>query len=33
MPPRHSYYLKILVKKDGAWKISDYLIMDIIHPK
>ena len=33
MPPRHSYYLKVLVKKDGTWKISDYLIMDIIHPK
>jgi uncharacterized protein (TIGR02246 family) len=33
MPPRHSYYLRVLVKKDGAWKISDYLIMDIIHPK
>ncbi len=33
MQPRHSYYLKVLVKKDGAWKISDFLIMDIIHPK
>ncbi len=33
MPPRHSYYLKVLVKKDGAWKISDALIMDVIHPK
>lgn len=33
MPPRHSYYLKVLVKKDGVWKISDSLIMDVIHPK
>jgi len=33
MQPRHSYYLKVLVKKDGVWKISDYLIMDIVHPK
>lgn len=33
MSPRHSYYLKVLVKKDGAWKISDFLIMDIVHPK
>ena len=33
MPPRHSYYLKLLVKKNGAWKISDALIMDVIHPK
>ena len=33
MEPRHSYYLKVLVKKDGAWKISDALIMDVIHPK
>jgi uncharacterized protein (TIGR02246 family) len=33
MEPRHSYYLKVLVKKDGAWKISDALIMDIVHPK
>ena len=33
MQPRHSYYLKVLVKKDGAWKISDALIMDIVHPK
>ena len=32
MQPRHSYYLKVLVKKDGAWKISDFLIMDIVHP-
>jgi uncharacterized protein (TIGR02246 family) len=31
--PRHSYYLKVLVKKDGAWKISDAIIMDIVHPK
>ena len=31
MQPRHSYYLKVLVKKDGAWKISDALIMDLVH--
>jgi uncharacterized protein (TIGR02246 family) len=33
MQPRHSYYLKVLVKKDGAWKISDAIVMDIVHPK
>jgi len=33
MQPRHSYYLEVLVKKDGAWKISDAMIMDIIHLK
>lgn len=33
MQPRHSYYLKVLVKKDGTWRISDFLIMDIVHPK
>jgi uncharacterized protein (TIGR02246 family) len=33
MQPRHSYYLKVLVKKEGTWKISDAMIMDIIHPK
>jgi len=33
MQPRHSYYLEVLVKKDGSWKISDALIMDIIHLK
>ena len=33
MQPRHSYYLKVLVKKDGVWKISDAIIMDIVHPK
>ena len=33
MQPRHSYYLKVLVKKDGVWKTSDAIIMDIIHPK
>jgi uncharacterized protein (TIGR02246 family) len=33
MQPRHSYHLKVLVKKDGVWKISDALIMDIVHPK
>jgi uncharacterized protein (TIGR02246 family) len=33
MPPRHSYYLQVLVKKDGVWKISDAMVMDIVHPK
>ena len=33
MDPRHSFYLKVLVKKDGVWKISDALIMDVIHLK
>jgi uncharacterized protein (TIGR02246 family) len=33
MDPRHSYYMQVLVKKDGAWKISDELIMDIVHLK
>jgi uncharacterized protein (TIGR02246 family) len=33
MDPRHSYYLDVLVKKDGVWKITDELIMDIVHPK
>ena len=33
MQPRHSYYLKVLVKKDGVWKICDGLIMDVIHLK
>jgi len=33
MEPRHSYYLRVLVKKDGVWKISDFLVMDIVHPK
>ena len=33
MDPRHSYYLEVLVKKNGVWKISDSLIMDIVHPK
>jgi uncharacterized protein (TIGR02246 family) len=33
MPPRHSYYLEVLVKQDGVWKISDAMVMDIIHPK
>jgi uncharacterized protein (TIGR02246 family) len=31
MAPRHSYYLEVLVKQGGAWKISDALIMDIVH--
>ncbi len=33
MQPRHSYYLEVLVKKDGAWKISDAMVMDIVHLK
>jgi uncharacterized protein (TIGR02246 family) len=33
MPPRHSYYLEVLVKKEGVWKISDAMVMDIVHPK
>ena len=33
MQPRHSYYLRVMVKKDGAWKTSDFLVMDIVHPK
>lgn len=33
MQPRHSYYLRVMVKKDGAWKVSDLLIMDVIHPR
>jgi uncharacterized protein (TIGR02246 family) len=33
MDPRHSYYLEVLLKRDGVWKISDELIMDIVHLK
>jgi uncharacterized protein (TIGR02246 family) len=33
MQPRHSYYLEVLVKKNGSWLITDALIMDIIHLK
>jgi uncharacterized protein (TIGR02246 family) len=33
MDPRHSYYLEVFVKKDGVWKISDSIIMDIVHLK
>jgi uncharacterized protein (TIGR02246 family) len=32
MVPRHSYYLEVLVKKDGSWKISDSIIMDLLAP-
>ena len=28
MAPRYSHYLEVLVKKDGAWLISDSIIMD-----
>jgi uncharacterized protein (TIGR02246 family) len=30
MLPRHSYYLEVLVKRDGVWKISECMIMDEI---
>jgi len=33
MAPRHSYYLEALVKKDGAWKICDAIVMDIVPMK
>ena len=33
VPPRHSYYLEVLVKAHGEWRISDELIMDVIHLK
>jgi uncharacterized protein (TIGR02246 family) len=32
MLPRHSYYLEVLVKRDGSWKISDSIIMDQLPP-
>jgi uncharacterized protein (TIGR02246 family) len=32
MLPRHSYYLEVLVKKGGFWKISDSMIMDELVP-
>ncbi len=33
MLPRHSYYLEVFVKKDGAWKVTDSIIMDQLqHP-
>lgn len=28
MKPRYSHYLEVLTKKDGAWLISDSMIMD-----
>jgi uncharacterized protein (TIGR02246 family) len=28
MKPRYSHYLEVLIKKDGAWLISDSIIMD-----
>jgi len=31
MLPRHSYYLEVFVKKDGAWKVTDSIIMDQLH--
>jgi uncharacterized protein (TIGR02246 family) len=33
MQPRHSYYLRVLMKQGGEWKISDMLVMDIVHLK
>ncbi|WP_157477201.1 YybH family protein [Granulicella tundricola] len=33
MQPRHSYYLNVMVKQNGEWKISDAIIMDIVHLK
>jgi len=33
MEPRHSYYLDVLVKRDGVWKICDAIVMDVIHLK
>jgi uncharacterized protein (TIGR02246 family) len=33
MAPRHSYYLRVMVKKDGVWKTSDFMVMDLVHPK
>jgi uncharacterized protein (TIGR02246 family) len=32
MAPRHSYYLEVLVRKNGTWKISESMIMDIVAP-
>lgn len=31
MDPRHSYYLDVLVKRDGVWKICDGIVMDLVH--
>ncbi len=28
MAPRHSWYMEVLVKKDGVWKITESLISD-----
>ncbi len=33
MQPRHSYYLEVLVKQAGGWKISECMIMDEIQLK
>ncbi len=33
IPLRHSYYLEALTKRDGTWKITDFMVMDIVHPK
>lgn len=32
MLPRHSFYMEVLVKNDGVWKISDAMIMDQLRP-
>jgi uncharacterized protein (TIGR02246 family) len=31
MQPRHSFYLEVLVKRNGQWKICDSIIMDELH--
>jgi uncharacterized protein (TIGR02246 family) len=28
MAPRHSFYMEVLVRKAGVWKVSDSIIMD-----
>ncbi len=32
MLPRHSYYVEVLVKNDGVWKVTDSMIMDVVKP-
>jgi hypothetical protein len=32
MLPRHSYYMEVLVREDGVWRISDSIIMDVLAP-
>lgn len=33
IPLRHSYYLEALTKQGGVWKITDFMVMDLVHPK